>query len=146
MFTKPTVLVTIQFTCLGYLIFSKPSSVISMHIVLLLLMGSALVLAFSAFKQMKLKNFSVSPIPVSKAELITTGPYAIIRHPMYTAVLMYCTAMVIEHATWDRGIIYLILVINLAVKIQLEEKLLNAQFVDYATYQKRTYKLIPYIY
>src|ERR1700726_1680370 len=79
-------------------------------------------------------------------ELITQGPYAIVRHPIYTGLLamIVATVIVLGHVA---GIIALPLVFwGLWIKLRYEEKLMLQKFPDeYAAYQQRVRRLIPFV-
>jgi len=79
-------------------------------------------------------------------ELITRGPYAIVRHPIYTGILIMivATVIVLGHIA---GIIALPFVFcGLWIKLRYEEKLMLEKFpAEYATYQRRVKRLIPFV-
>ena len=79
-------------------------------------------------------------------ELITCGPYALVRHPIYTGLLtmFVATVIVLGHVA---GIIAMPFVfVSLWIKLRYEEKLMLKQFPEqYAAYQQRVKRLIPFI-
>jgi protein-S-isoprenylcysteine O-methyltransferase Ste14 len=79
-------------------------------------------------------------------ELITSGPYALVRHPIYTGLLtMFVgTVIVLGHVA---GIIAMPFVFgSLWIKLRYEEKLMLKQFPnEYAAYQQCVKRLIPFI-
>jgi protein-S-isoprenylcysteine O-methyltransferase Ste14 len=79
-------------------------------------------------------------------ELIQSGPYAIVRHPTYSGFIFALLGTVMVLNEW-RGIIgFVILIVSFLWKISKEEKMLKAEFSGYIAYQKRTKKIIPFIY
>jgi protein-S-isoprenylcysteine O-methyltransferase Ste14 len=79
--------------------------------------------------------------------LITKGPYNIVRHPVYTGFILGLlgSAIAIGHLS---GFIALgIMLSGLIAKIGQEEKVLSSRFPDdYESYQTRSKKLIPFIW
>ena len=79
-------------------------------------------------------------------ELIMREPYAVVRHPIYTGLLtmFVATVIVLGHVA---GIIALPLVfLSIWIKLRHEEKLMLQKFPDqYAAYQRRVKRLIPFI-
>jgi len=79
-------------------------------------------------------------------ELITSGPYALVRHPIYTGLLtmFVATVIVLGHVA---GIIALPFVfMSLWIKLRYEEKLMLKQFPnEYTAYQRRVKRIIPFI-
>jgi protein-S-isoprenylcysteine O-methyltransferase Ste14 len=79
-------------------------------------------------------------------ELITRGPYAIVRHPIYAGILVMFVATVIVFGHLA-GIIALPFVFwGLWIKLGYEEKLMLEKFPEeYVAYQRRVKRLIPFI-
>ena len=77
-------------------------------------------------------------------ELITRGPYAIVRHPIYTGLLMMIIGTVIAYGH-VAGIIALPFAFwGLWIKLRYEEKLMLEKFPDqYKAYSQRVKRLIP---
>jgi protein-S-isoprenylcysteine O-methyltransferase Ste14 len=80
-------------------------------------------------------------------ELITTGPYAVTRNPIYTGVLLAVTGKAFIKGDMQYIIMLVILFIALLIKIHYEEKLLSSHFGNaYSEYLRNTKKLIPFIF
>ena len=79
-------------------------------------------------------------------QLVTSGPYAYVRHPIYTGLLLALFGTAVAIGKW-RGLVAVVLVFAvLFYKLRFEEKLMRAQFVEsYETYSRRVSALIPYI-
>jgi protein-S-isoprenylcysteine O-methyltransferase Ste14 len=136
--------VVIQFSILFYMGFNIYG--IKFNYASLILFCISFALGLWAIFSMGIKNLSVFPDPKSNGIMKTSGPYRWIRHPMYTAVLVFSTAMFLMNPVWNMFYALLILVIDLILKLRHEEKLLMHKFENYNAYKKSTYYLIPYIY
>lgn len=88
-----------------------------------------------------------SPIPSVKEghQLVTNGPYKIIRHPIYTGVLLAMAGTAIVSPVW---VIVLILFVGIFLnRVRVEEGLMTTQFPnEYPAYKARTWRLIPYVF
>jgi len=107
------------------------------------LIAIACALALAALYTLKMSNLSVMPEPVSQGELITTGPYKSIRHPMYTSVLLGCAGMFLLNINSISAVLLALLCVVLTLKIKREEALLMQAYDGYGDYKKRTSALIP---
>jgi protein-S-isoprenylcysteine O-methyltransferase Ste14 len=79
-------------------------------------------------------------------ELITTGPYALVRHPIYAGLLLGFIGSALALGQW-RGIVAVALVgLALWRKLRMEEQGMRRLFgQSYASYQQRVKALIPFI-
>ena len=79
--------------------------------------------------------------------VITTGLYALVRHPMYLACLLVFLPMPLVLGSLVALLPMLMLPLVLALRIQNEEKVLKADLPGYAEYMEKTrYRLIPYVW
>lgn len=86
------------------------------------------------------------PYPKEGAGLIQTGPYALVRHPMYSGGLALAVGWALYVQSWlTLGYVFALFVF-LDVKSRREEKWLAEKFPTYAAYQRRVRKLIPFLY
>src|SRR5579864_582841 len=92
------------------------------------------------------RNWSRSVTIKQGHELITTGPYAVVRHPIYTGILAGLLGMAIA-ISQVRGFIVVVLIFGVFwVKFRMEEEWMRSQFGEtYATYAQRTAALVPYL-
>lgn len=82
----------------------------------------------------------------TKGELVTTGPYRWLRHPIYAAVIYFSLASVISYPYLDTIIAFVLISGGLFVRMLLEEKSLLLTYDNYAEYSKHTKRIIPYIF
>jgi protein-S-isoprenylcysteine O-methyltransferase Ste14 len=80
-------------------------------------------------------------------QLIDTGMYAVVRHPMYSAtIIMYMAIPLVLGSLWAL-ILMLFYPLVIVIRIQNEEQLLVQELPGYREYQKRVkYKIIPGIW
>lgn len=99
-----------------------------------------------AILAMRIGNFNITPDPLKHSQLVTSGPYRLIRHPMYLAILLTTLPLIIYSFDPFRLAIWLILLIDLLLKLNYEESLLAEKLVGYDSYIERSHRLFPYIY
>ena len=92
------------------------------------------------------RNWSRSVTIKEGHELITTGPYGVVRHPIYTGILTGFLGMAIA-ISQVRGFIVVVLVFfAFWLKLSMEEKWIRSQFGEtYAAYARQTAALVPYL-
>lgn len=80
--------------------------------------------------------------------VVDTGPYRLVRHPLYAAALVTYLALVMAFDSWYSLAPALVFpVAGVLYRITIEERMLVRRFGDaYASYIKRTKRLIPFIY
>ena len=137
-------LVAVQLLCLGLIALSGP--LFAANPVLLLVEGAAWLLGLWAIGTMGIGNFNVTPDVKQHARLVTGGPYRLIRHPMYTALIVGALALVLDAFSPLRLAFWLVLFIDLVVKLNYEERLLSQDLEGYSTHMQRTKRLIPFLY
>ena len=78
--------------------------------------------------------------------MIDTGPYAIVRHPIYTGILAAVLATAAAIATWPALVGVACVSVGLWLKASIEERFLAAELEPdaYQTYRRRVPMLIPF--
>jgi len=79
-------------------------------------------------------------------ELVTSGPYRFVRHPIYSGVLLAILGSALaDNAFWLIG--FFVLGIYFVWSAKVEERIMTEQFPDqYLEYKKKTKMLIPFIF
>jgi protein-S-isoprenylcysteine O-methyltransferase Ste14 len=112
--------------------------------------GTALVilgLGFSVLARIWLgRNWSGSVTVKRDHQLIRSGPYALVRHPIYTGMLtaLFGTALAIGNGRAALG--FAVLLAGLIYKIGIEERFMAEEFGEaYAHYRREVPALIPFV-
>jgi len=91
-------------------------------------------------------NLTPLPKPKQNGELIRTGLYRFVRHPIYFGVILVCFGWVGIEQTLYTLVLAFILLIFFDLKSRQEEIWLTEKFSEYAEYKMTTKKLIPFVY
>jgi len=92
------------------------------------------------------RNLTPFPKPSAKTELVQHGIYARIRHPLYTSVFCAAVGSSLLFQSWPALVACLVLGVFFDAKARHEERWLRRQFPDYAGYERRVRRFIPWIY
>jgi protein-S-isoprenylcysteine O-methyltransferase Ste14 len=141
---KARIIVVIQLSCIIF-IFASGSPVAN-HFLLLVIQIAGTAIGIWALFVMGIGNINISPRVKQGAVLVTRGPYKLIRHPMYLAVLLVTWPLIIDRFSFLLITAGFILTMDLIIKMLFEERLLKQQFVEYEAYMRTTKRLIPLIF
>jgi protein-S-isoprenylcysteine O-methyltransferase Ste14 len=79
--------------------------------------------------------------------IIRSGPYGIVRHPIYTGLLLAFAGTALAQMTLPTLVGFVLVVIGLIIKIRQEERLLTDHFgAEYDSYSADVRALIPYVW
>ncbi len=79
-------------------------------------------------------------------QLVTSGPYRFLRHPIYAAVLYFMVAAAASHSDAANWLLVSTAVAGIVVRVIVEERLLTSRYPAYAAYILRTRRLIPFVW
>ncbi len=139
----PKLLVFLQFATIGLMIFISHGLVNSLLGIFIFSIGA--VIGLWALLHNKTGNFNIQPKLKDGCQLITTGAYHYIRHPMYTSVIFMMLGVLISSPSFLEFILFLLLIIVLLLKAKREEMLWCQHNKEYIEYQKETKFFLPYI-
>jgi protein-S-isoprenylcysteine O-methyltransferase Ste14 len=112
--------------------------------------GDLLVLLgfFVVFRVFRVNTFTAATIEVSEQQtVISTGPYALVRHPMYSGALIMLLGTPLALASWWGLVPFALMVAVIVARLLDEEKLLLASLSGYADYLARVkYRLMPAVW
>lgn len=137
-------LVSLQFVLIGLMVW--PFGTWRSGIILWLLFSAGGALGIFTLAHNRLGNFNIRPEPKATAQLITSGPYRFIRHPMYSALMLAMAAFVIAELTTFKICLWIFLVLVLTAKATFEERMMREKFPEYASYQRLTKRFVPWLW
>jgi protein-S-isoprenylcysteine O-methyltransferase Ste14 len=92
------------------------------------------------------KNLTPLPYPREDGELVQTGIYGIVRHPLYSGLILAAFGWTIWQMSLSHLIATAVLLIFFDIKANREETWLTQKYPDYLEYRQRVKKIIPGIY
>ncbi len=103
-----------------------------------------------SFRVLKENSYAAPVVKVQKERghrVVTTGPYAYVRHPMYASVIPIAAGVPLLLGSWWGLLVALLVVLMLAARAVMEERMLKAELEGYADYAERVrYRLVPLLW
>jgi len=117
----------------------------TLKMIALILFPLGVLIAIVAAIQLK-RNLTPLPMPVEHGELIQTGLYAYVRHPIYLGVILMALAWFLHTQAVLTLVEFIAVMIFFEVKSRQEEYWMGQVYPEFAEYQRRTAKLVPRVY
>jgi len=117
----------------------------TLKMIALILFPLGVLIAIVAAIQLK-RNLTPLPMPVEHGELIQTGLYAYVRHPIYLGVILMTLAWFLHTQAVLTLVEFIAVMIFFEVKSRQEEYWMGQVYPEFAEYQRRTAKLVPRVY
>lgn len=118
------------------------------HLPLWLVLAGDLSVVFGfyiVFRVFCVNTFTAATVEITEQQtVISTGPYAFVRHPMYSGALILLLGTPLALGSWWGLVPFAFMVVVIVVRLLNEEKFLLANLPGYAEYAARVkYRLIP---
>jgi len=105
---------------------------------------------YITFLTMRANTFAVPVVKIQAARghrVVSDGPYAVVRHPMYGGALLLIAGIPLLLGSWWGLVMALVIVLLLAVRAVMEERTLMAELPGYTDYATRVrYRFVPFIW
>ncbi len=91
-------------------------------------------------------NLTVLPYPKEGSTFVESGPYRIVRNPIYSGLILGSFGLALAIHSWLNLAYALALLVLFDVKSRREERWLRERYPAYADYQRRVKKLLPWVW
>jgi protein-S-isoprenylcysteine O-methyltransferase Ste14 len=108
------------------------------------LLACLLILAGATWSVWSVRHLStcLSVVPQARV-LIDTGPYRLVRHPLYLGEMVTVTGFAVRGGHWSHAVVVVLLLALQLYRAAREEALLAAQVPGYVAYTARTWRIVP---
>lgn len=89
------------------------------------------------------KSLSANPVPVESGQLKTSGIFALVRHPVYSGIMIGVIGYAVLARSWFVVAGVVAMGVLFAIKARFEEALLIAKYPDYLEYARRVGRFVP---
>jgi len=109
------------------------------------LIALAFLFTFFVFRE---NSYGASTIQIAEGQtVISTGPYALVRHPMYAGALVMLIGIPLALGSWWGLLALLVILPVLIWRLLDEERFLRQNLSGYADYQTKVkYRLVPFVW
>jgi protein-S-isoprenylcysteine O-methyltransferase Ste14 len=103
---------------------------------------------YSFYRVVRVNSFAASTIRVEEGQnVVSTGPYALVRHPMYSGAFALLLGTPLALGSWWGLLVVPVLLAVLALRLLNEEDVLARDLPGYTAYQQKVrYRLIPFVW
>jgi protein-S-isoprenylcysteine O-methyltransferase Ste14 len=119
-------------------LFASHSAVMAVQVAAVLLMIAARI----TFGR---RSFHAAANPTAGG-IVSTGPYAYLRHPIYAAATYFVWAGALDHFSGINVGWAALLTAGAFMRMLLEERMLVKRYPEYREYKARTRRIVPFIY
>jgi protein-S-isoprenylcysteine O-methyltransferase Ste14 len=93
------------------------------------------------------RNWSARVTVKQDHELMRSGPYSIVRHPIYSGLLVALAGTTLDVGEVHTLVGFLLVIVGLKMKANLEEQFMREEFGEaYARYQREVKSMIPFVW
>jgi protein-S-isoprenylcysteine O-methyltransferase Ste14 len=115
------------------------------HPALIAIQVAAVVLMIAARVTFGRRSFHAAANPTAGG-VVSTGPYAYIRHPIYAAAIYFTWAGALNHFSWANLGWAVVLAAGAFTRMLIEERLLVERYPEYRAYMTRTRRIVPFVF
>jgi protein-S-isoprenylcysteine O-methyltransferase Ste14 len=120
-------------------------ALVARHPLLIAVQVAAILLMVAARITFGRRSFHAAANPTAGG-VVSSGPYAYVRHPIYAAATYFVWAGALSHWSWVNAGWAALLTAGAFIRMSLEEQMLVERYPDYRPYMARVKRIIPFVY
>jgi protein-S-isoprenylcysteine O-methyltransferase Ste14 len=128
----------------GIIILFYRGALFAVHPIGIAIQVAAVVLMIAARITFGRRSFHAGADPTAGG-LVTTGPYAYVRHPIYAAVIYFTWAGALSHLSPLSVAAAALVTAGAFARMLSEEQLLTEKYPGYAQYKQRVTRIVPFL-
>jgi protein-S-isoprenylcysteine O-methyltransferase Ste14 len=111
-----------------------------------LIAAGAVLFASALLYLWRARSFTANPRPLPTGRLIRSGPYQVVRHPVYSGLILGAFGLALVRLSTPTLVAAVLLFVILDLKRRREEIWLAERFAEYPAYAAESRALIPLLY
>ena len=116
-------------------------------LLVLVIPAAVVAILFAGFGSLHIREYLTPlPYPVDHNQLVQTGVYSIVRHPLYASQLFAACAWTLYNLSLPHLLVLIAGVVFFDYKARKEEAWLSERHADYLGYAQRVRKFVPWLY
>jgi len=140
----PKILVTMQFVAIIFILLLSKGFFSSLIYPTIFIIGA--IVGILAISSNRIGNFNIQPKIKDGAQLITSGIYRYIRHPMYFSVIVMMLPFTLATNRFLNWLLFALLIVVLYLKAIREESLWSNTSKEYIKYKEKTKAIVPFLF
>jgi protein-S-isoprenylcysteine O-methyltransferase Ste14 len=115
------------------------------HPAVMAVQAAAVLLMVAARITFGVRSFHATANPTAGG-VVSTGPYAYVRHPIYAAAIYLTWAGALDHASWINAGWATLVTAGGFIRMLLEERMLVERYPEYRDYMARVKRVVPFVF
>jgi protein-S-isoprenylcysteine O-methyltransferase Ste14 len=128
----------------GLAVLAEQDALFARHALTIAIQVAAALLMVYARLTFGRRSFHAAANPTAGG-IVTSGPYAVMRHPIYAAVLYFTWAAVADRPSLMTAAGGVLITIGAITRMLIEERMLVERYPEYRDYMRRTRRVVPFV-
>lgn len=114
------------------------------HVAVIAVQVAAFLLMIAARITFGMRSFHATANPTAGG-IVSSGPYAYVRHPIYAAAIYLTWAGALDHVSWVNAAWAGLVTAGGFTRMLIEERMLVERYPEYRAYMARVKRIVPFV-